>query len=115
MNNFLIVFLFTGLGGCSRYALGRIGAISAADKGILLANIVACCVMGLLLAMPLQSNYIKLSCISFCGGLSTFSGYITYAQLSLSGVNSFWYHALSLGLGLAVFIISFYTTKSLVA
>ena len=115
MNNLLIVFFFTGLGGCSRYALGKIGSILTADKGILLANIIACCIMGLLLALPLQSNYIKLSFISFCGGLSTFSGYITYAQLSLSGVNGFWYHALSIGLGLAVFIISFYTTKSLVA
>ena len=115
MYNFLLVFLFTGMGGVLRFAMGKLSCFGYTDKGVLYANIVACIVMGLLLALPQQNDFIKISCMSFCGGLSTFSGYIAYAQLSATGINSLWYHALSLGLGLAVFIISFYTIKSLVA
>ena len=72
--------------------------------------------MGYLLAIPINNPMVKVGIISFCGGLSTFSGYIAFSYISSPGPeNSMLYHVMSIGLGLFAFIGSYYSCKALFA
>jgi len=78
--NWLIVFLGGGVGAVSRYGLGI--AFKGMSKGFpwatLLANIIACLLIGALFATQLRTmnkNLWLLLAVGFCGGLSTFSAF----------------------------------------
>jgi CrcB protein len=77
--NILAVFVGGGLGSLARYALGK-WAISLGQQviwGTLLANFLACLILGyLMLDAPQQTlgpNARLLLAVGFCGGFSTFS------------------------------------------
>ncbi len=90
--------------------------LKSLDNGILISNVIACAIMGYLLAIPINNPTIKMGIISLCGGLSTFSGYIAFSFISTSGTaNSMIYHIISIGLGLLFFTGSYYGFKSLLA
>ena len=90
--------------------------LKSLDNGILISNVIACAIMGYLLAIPNYNPTIKMGIISLCGGLSTFSGYIAFSFISTSGTaNSMIYHIISIGLGLLFFTGSYYGFKSLLA
>lgn len=116
MYKLLIIFCCTGLGGAFRYLLSLVPFLKSMDNGVLVSNIIACAVMGYMLAIPSHNAMIKLGIISICGGLSTFSGYIAFSCLSSANTSSaLFYHVLSIGLGLLFFIGSYYSFKSLFA
>jgi len=99
-----------------RYLLSFIPYLKSMDSGVLVSNIIACAIMGYLLAIPINNPMVKVGIISLCGGLSTFSGYIAFSYISSpSPGNSMFYHVISIGLGLLFFIGSYYSCKSLFA
>ena len=113
---FFIIFCCTGIGGVLRYLLSFIPYLKSLDSGVLLSNIIACAIMGYLLAIPINNPMVKMGVVSLCGGLSTFSGYIVFSYLSSHGPgNSILYHVMSVGFGLLFFIGSYYSCKSLFA
>ena len=99
-----------------RYLISFIPYLRSLDNGVLISNIIACAVMGYLLAIPTHNPMVKMGIISLCGGLSTFSGYIAFSYLSSPNPsNSIFYHVASIGLGLLFFIGSYYSFKSVFA
>ncbi len=81
MSAYLWVFVGGGLGSMCRYGLGSWLNPSAVDKslpwGTFAANILACLVLGIGLALVLQNRLNEewrlLILTGFCGGFSTFS------------------------------------------
>lgn len=79
--NFLAIFIGGGIGSLTRYSIG-VSMSSFRFKGFplgtLLANILACIIMGLFISWShdktdLPEHYKKLVLVGLCGGLSTFS------------------------------------------
>ncbi len=88
--NWLLVFVGGGLGSLARYGLAR--WLPAADFAqgkwpwyTLVANLLACTVLGLLLALVAREWLSKplqlLLMTGFCGGFSTFSTFVAEAWL----------------------------------
>ncbi len=79
MKNLLLVFFGSGLGGVCRYGLARwLDGPGAFPWGILLANGLACLLVGLALGLADQRPGLGpagklLLATGFCGGFSTFS------------------------------------------
>ncbi|MCP4439670.1 MAG: fluoride efflux transporter CrcB [Aureispira sp.] len=80
MLNFALVFLGGGLGSLCRYAVGLwlpSSSPQAFPWATLLANILACIVLGILVGWmakhPISNPYKLLIGTGFCGGFSTFS------------------------------------------
>lgn len=78
--NWLIVFLGGGIGAVSRYGLGFV--FKGMGKGFpwatLVANVIACLLIGALFAANMRSvnkSLWLLLAVGFCGGLSTFSAF----------------------------------------
>jgi len=76
--NWIVIFLGGGFGSIVRYGLGILWRQNPASFpfSTLLANLSACIVIGILLALPIkQNNHLLwlLMATGFCGGLSTFS------------------------------------------
>ncbi|MGB0456856.1 MAG: FluC/FEX family fluoride channel [Chitinophagales bacterium] len=116
MAKLLIIFCCTGFGGIFRYLFSFVPYVKSGDHGVLVSNIVACAIMGCLLAIPVNNPIIRIGIASFCGGLSTFSGYIAFSCLSAPSTSqSLFYHFASIGMGLVFFMGSYYSCKSLFA
>ena len=75
------------------------------DNGVLVSNIIACAIMGYLLAIPINNPMAKVGIISLCGGLSTFSGYIAFSYL-YPVLKLLLYHVMSIGLGLLFLLVA---------
>jgi len=77
MLNCLAVFLGGGLGSCCRYLLSLIISVDDFPLGTMLANGLACLVLGMLtgylLRNSLADHWKLLLGTGFCGGFSTFS------------------------------------------
>ncbi|MFM7814199.1 MAG: fluoride efflux transporter FluC [Flavobacteriales bacterium] len=74
--NYLLVFIGGGLGSVLRFALTNLLGSSAFIWATWTANILAACVIGLLVGLGVRENqppYWLLLAVGFCGGLSTFS------------------------------------------
>lgn len=79
--NFLAVFIGGGIGSLLRYSIGlgfQHFKLKGYPLGTLIANILACLVMGLFLSWAhdktdLPEHYKKMLLVGLCGGLSTFS------------------------------------------
>jgi len=86
MYNLLLVFLGGGLGSLCRYAIGQyLTSESPFPLGTMIANLLACLVLGVLLGFQLKDNlhqnHSLLLMTGFCGGFSTFS---TFSSESLN-------------------------------
>ncbi|CAI8381971.1 MAG: Putative fluoride ion transporter CrcB [Owenweeksia sp. TMED14] len=114
MGQIIAIFIGGGVGSLARYAIGEAmhfsfpGSSRSLIFGTLLANIIACLILGYLLSREIQPKYIALLGISFCGGFSTFStfsnevlGLIKSGQYSLVAV----YLIFSIGLGMCALIV----------
>lgn len=108
---YALVFLGGGLGSCLRFALGRwaVHAGAAATWGTLLANVLACGLLGYLAAELDRGcadapSWRLFLATGLCGGFSTFSTFsleaLALAQSGRPGAAAL-YVGLSLGLGLA--------------
>jgi len=81
MNNFLYVFLGSGLGGCLRYGLmlGLRKYNFILPIHTLFANVIACLFLGLTMGYLMQhtqnSSLKFILAIGICGGLSTYSSF----------------------------------------
>lgn len=78
--NWLIVFLGGGVGAVSRYGLGIVfkGMSKGFPWATLVANIIACLLIGALFATQVRTmnkSLWLLLAVGFCGGLSTFSAF----------------------------------------
>ncbi len=75
--NFLYVFIGGGLGSLCRYLIGLLVPYSSSYIGTLIANLIACTILGILLGLNskelLSSPQRLLLVTGFCGGFSTFS------------------------------------------
>ena len=113
INVVAFIFLGGGLGSVSRFGIGKLASTMSDTKfpiGTLLANMLACLILGLVIYFSKekmdQSLFLKyFLVIGFCGGFSTFStfGYETVQLLKqgffgLASLNI----ALSLGLGIMI-------------
>ena len=111
---YALVFLGGGLGSCLRFALGRwaVGVGAAATWGTLLANVLACALLGYLAAEFARGwdprHWRLLLATGFCGGFSTFSTFsLEAAALFQSGRPgaAALYVGASLALGLAAVML----------
>ena len=85
MNALTLVLIFTGggLGSLTRYLIGRGTAVFYAGKfplGTLIANTLACLIVGLILyllkdKLTSQESLKYFLIVGFCGGFSTFSAF----------------------------------------
>ncbi len=78
MHNWLYVFFGGGLGSLFRYGIGKYFAnVTILPFGTFIANILACFLLGTLLAMEVKQEIhqpqLLLLATGFCGGFSTFS------------------------------------------
>ena len=81
LNLSALIFIGGGLGSLSRFGIGKISYLISDSKfpiGTLLANLIACIILGLTLYYLKDkvenNNFIKyFIVIGFCGGFSTFS------------------------------------------
>lgn len=76
--HYLLVFIGGGLGSICRYAIGRwLGAAGLFPWGTFVANLLACLLLGALIALTtrgwLAPSLRPLLIAGFCGGFSTFS------------------------------------------
>lgn len=91
MNNFIYVFIGSGVGGCIRYALSLLLHKYNFNLPIhtITANILACFILGMTMSyLSQQSNndHLKyLIAIGICGGMSTYS---TYSYELVQQINS---------------------------
>ena len=109
--SYALVFVGGGLGAVARFAIGRwaVGAGWAATWGTLVANVLACALLGYLVVefgRGLSHPHWRLALATgFCGGFSTFStfGLEAVALLQAGRVaEAAVYVGLSLALGLGV-------------
>ncbi len=112
MMPFLYVFIGGGLGSVARYSIARWMSTHefVFPWATLLANVLACIILGVLTAYAskyyLPDNYRLLFMVGFCGGFSTFSTFSseTFKLLS-SGQTAYAFANISLSLLLCLFSI----------
>ncbi len=81
MQNYLLIFIGSGLGGCLRYLLSKIIQENIPFKfplGTLIVNVLACLLLGLVwsYAQKYEADNTRITLLlitGFCGGFSTFS------------------------------------------
>lgn len=81
MQHLILVFIGSGLGGCTRYLLGKwvqAQMLGNFPWGTLCVNMMACLVLGFVMgilnkASAWQASALLLLASGFCGGFSTFS------------------------------------------
>lgn len=112
--SWLLVFLGGGAGSLARYGLARWLPAGMLPWGTLLANTLACGMLGLGLALAtrdvLDRRLQLLLLTGFCGGFSTFSTYVMEAaELAEAGQwgTALGYVALSLLAGLLAFSLAY--------
>lgn len=75
----LYVFVGGGLGSVCRYGIGKVAGVweSQVPLGTILANVVACLILGMLVGWSMKHGEQKtlhlFLAVGFCGGFSTFS------------------------------------------
>lgn len=119
MKTVLLVFLGGGLGSLARYSIGKwIGTLHTHyfPFGTLVANILACFMLGILVGVADQKQFFSPATklfwtVGFCGGFSTFSTFsietISLFQTGYTGA-SLLYIGLSLILCVAATLIGLY-------
>jgi len=106
--NLWLVFLGGGAGAVMRWAIAQIfksvgSSVWAVLGGTLIANLIACVLLGYLVAKGAEQRTMLVLAVGFCGGMSTFSTF-SHEVLGLIKSNQ-WptaviYAMLSVGLGL---------------
>jgi|TARA_B110000444_G_scaffold261436_1_gene313511 CrcB protein len=113
MSQLIAIFFGGGMGSIARYSLGEMmqrffpESPKSVILGTLLANVLACLVLGYLLGKEIQPKNIFFWSVGFCGGFSTFSAFSNeMLQLIKSGqyVLVVVYFAFSIGLGLSALV-----------
>lgn len=119
MKTVLLVFLGGGLGSLARYSIGKwVGTLHTHyfPFGTLVANILACFMLGILVGVADQKQFFSPATklfwtVGFCGGFSTFSTFsietISLFQTGYTGA-SLLYIGLSLILCVAATLIGLY-------
>ena len=119
--SFVYVFIGGGLGSLCRYFISLIVPYSNSYIGTLIANLIACTILGVLLGLNskelLSSPQRLLLTTGFCGGFSTFSTYS--AELLAMGqqgdlVQAMVYGAISIVLGITCVLLGMWCTKVMV-
>jgi CrcB protein len=119
MLDFLVVFIGGGLGSCCRYLVSLLITSTDYPLGTLLANVIACFLLGYLTGYSVKNTldgHTKLFfSTGFCGGFSTFSTFskelfnMSQDALTLSALS---YILLSLLLGIVAVYVGFFLGNS---
>jgi CrcB protein len=119
MKSMLLVFMGSGIGGCTRYLITlfvrQYSMATAFPWASFSANLLACALAGFLAGrlLPQEESSRMLWLTGFCGGFSTFSAFsMESIQLFRDG---FWltaliYILLSIAAGMAAFLIFYRNT-----
>ena len=87
MKELILVFVGSGLGGISRFLIGKKMVVNYFPFSTLLANVLACFILGLTIGLAHHRQLISADVrlfmtVGFCGGFSTFSTF-SYDTLQL--------------------------------
>ena len=112
MTNLIVVFVGVGLGSLCRYGLGLLLPSDNFPLGTLVANVLACLVLGYLTGYlskhHISSQWSLLIGTGFCGGFSTFSKEALLLQQEQSMGTAIGYSLLSIIIGLTAVYIGIY-------
>lgn len=119
MLNWIAVFVGGGLGSCCRYGLSQYLDSSSFPWATLLANGLACLVLGLITGYSSRQGWAApwklLGATGFCGGFSTFSTF-SGEVIALAGKNLPWtslgYLCISLVIGMLALYIGLFLSSN---
>lgn len=111
--NVIAVFLGGGLGAIARWGTGLLmqflfsHASKAEMVGTLLANIMACLILGVVASKTMDQRFVLLLAVGFCGGFSTFSTF-SHELLAMVKTGNYWvaiaYAMLSIATGMLALV-----------
>lgn len=118
MFNVFAVFIGGGLGSLCRYGLGSALPMEVFPWGTLVANALACAVLGAVLGTNEEQAWAVewrlLLGTGFCGGFSTFSTFVSEAERLPRSMGEIWavgYVALSLVSGWLAFCLGWWCSR----
>ncbi|MEG2494797.1 MAG: CrcB family protein [Mucinivorans sp.] len=97
MKEVALVFLGSGLGGASRYAMGLLCAYLYPTASFPIAtmsvNVAGSFLIGILFALPYHSMVLYMGIVGFCGGFTTFSA-ISGDGMAMIRAGQWWFFAI---------------------
>ncbi len=112
--NVIAVFLRGGLGAIARWGTSLLmeslfpHSSKAEMIGTLLANIMACLILGVVAAKTMDQRFVLLLAVGFCGGFSTFSTF-SHELLAMIKMGNYWvaiaYAVLSIATGMIALVV----------